>query len=92
MDKGKEWCDKFTSECFADPNMFEKPIPSHKVENFTNVAMKVKVSTKGMKIREVQGTRDIFGRLLFLALNEKIDLRKILKFPLTPVPILMELL
>ena len=86
MDKGKEWCDKFTSECFADPNRFEKLIPRHKVKIFTNVAMKVKVSTKDMKIREDQGTRYIFGRRLFLALNEKLDLHEILKFSLTPVP------
>ena len=32
MDKGKEWCDEFASECFADPNRFEKPIPRHKVK------------------------------------------------------------
>ena len=31
--------------------------------------------------------RDLFGRLLGISLNEKIDIKKVLTFPLTPVPL-----
>ena len=72
--------------CFADPSRFEKPISRRKIKNFSNVAMKVNITTKDMKIKEIQGTRDLFGRLLFLALQQQVDLCKVFKFPLTPVP------
>lgn len=40
-----------------------------------------------MKILELQGTRDLFGRLLYLATNTEIYLHKVFRYSLTPVPL-----
>ena len=39
-----------------------------------------------MKIKEVRGTRDLLGRLLYLATEMKIDMDMLSSYPLTPVP------
>ena len=31
--------------------------------------------------------RDLFGSILFLALQKKVDMEAVLKYPLTPVPL-----
>ncbi len=31
---GKEWCDTSRSECFTNPERFEKPNPRYKIKNF----------------------------------------------------------
>ena len=62
---GGTWCNQFQEECFADPGRFEKPIPRRKVKHFVTDAVKTKMTTKDIKIRELQGTRDLFGRLYF---------------------------
>ena len=87
MDKGKSWHDDFLAGCFQDASRFEKPIPRRKVKNFASAALKSKVSMKDLKVVELQGTRDLFGRLLFLSTVEKVDLEKVFKYPLTPVPL-----
>ena len=55
--------------------------------NFNQDAVKVKFTTKDKEIKEAKCTRDIYGRLLFLALTQGLDLAKIMTFPLTPVPL-----
>ena len=64
--KGQAWCDDFTNGCFQDPSRFQKPIPRKKVKNFVTTAIKSKVGSKDVKIKELQGTRDLFARLLYL--------------------------
>jgi hypothetical protein len=81
--KGSQWHQEFVNDCKANAGRFEKPIKRRKVKNFTQDAVKVKVTTKDKQIREVKCTRDQFGRLLFLAVTQKLDL---LSYPLTPVP------
>ena len=49
--------------------------------------MKTKVSVKDKKIRELKGTRDLFGRLLYLAATHNLDLQVVFRYPLTPVPL-----
>jgi hypothetical protein len=56
------------------------------VKNFTQDAVRVKVTTTDKKIREAKCTRDIFGRFLFLAVSQNVDLGLVLSYPLTPVP------
>ncbi len=48
--------------------------------------MRTKIGGKDQKIREIRYTRDIFGRLLYLAITQKLDLAEVLSFPLTDVP------
>ena len=43
-------------------------------------------STQASKIQQTKVTRDIFGRLLFLLITEKIDVKRIFAYPLVPEP------
>ena len=54
------------------------------MKNFAADAVKVKVDGK---IKELQGKRDIIGRLLYLAVIEDLDLHVVFTYPLTPVPL-----
>ena len=87
LEKGKAWHDEFLNGCLKDSSRFEKPIPRRKVKNFATAAVKSKVGGNDLKVVELQGTRDLFGRLLFLSTLEKIDLEKVFQYPLTPVPL-----
>lgn len=86
-EKGHEWCQEFLDGCFDDHLRFERPIPRLKVKNFTSSAVKTTVSAKEGKVAVLQGTRDLFGRLLYLSSVEHINLEKVYMFPLTPVPL-----
>lgn len=48
--------------------------------------MKKNKSKAAQQLAAAKGTRDLFGRLLFLSIERKIDLKKIFSFPLTPEP------
>ena len=67
--------------------VFEKPIPRRKVKSFVCNAVSVKLPVKDRRIKELQGTRDLFGRLLYLSTVNDIDLKLVLAYPLTPVPL-----
>ena len=86
QEKGSEWHQKFVNECKEDPARFDKPIKRQKVKNFAQDAVKMKVPAKDQRIKEVKCTRDLFGRLLYLAVTQNIDLGTVLSYPLTPVP------
>jgi len=47
----------------------------------------VKLTPKERKVKEVKCTRDLFGRLLYLAMSQKLDLGLVLSYPLTGVPL-----
>ena len=87
VETGKKKCQEFTDGCFANPARFEQPIPRQKVKNFSTDAVKVKITTKDKKIKELQGTQDLFGRLLYLAATNDLDLELVFNYPLTPVPL-----
>ena len=40
-----------------------------------------------MRIKELECARDLFGRLLYLSTKSEFDMRKIVTYPLTPVPL-----
>ena len=86
-DNGNKWYDEFKSECFANEARFEQKITRKKVNNFASEAIKTKISAKDMKVHEVKGTRDLFGRLLYLATVMKLDMKKVFAYPLTPIPL-----
>lgn len=47
----------------------------------------MKVSTKDLKAQEMKFTRDLFGRLVYLATTMSLDIKKVLAYPLTPFPL-----
>ncbi|KAG7161672.1 hypothetical protein Hamer_G030971 [Homarus americanus] len=84
---GDKRCNTFIKECFEDPARFEKPISRSKLKNFSSDAIRVKLTVKDRKIKELQGTRDLFGRLLYLAASNNMDLALVFRYPHTPVPL-----
>ena len=70
-----------------DSSRFEKPLKRRKVRNFASVAIKSKIRGKDEKVVELKTTRDLLGRLVYLACTRKIELAKVFPFPLTPVPL-----
>ena len=87
MELGTKYAEAFKTECVKNPLRFEKPIPRRKIRNFASDAVKSKLTVKDKTIKELQGTRDLFGRLLYLSAKEKIDLSVVFAYPLTPVPL-----
>ena len=85
--KGTVLYEEFVGKCFSDPTRFEKPIKKKKITNFASAAVKSSMKTKDLKVLELQGTRDLFGRLLYISTNGGIDLEHVFRFPLTPVPL-----
>ena len=57
------------------------------MKNFAADAVKIKVTEKKSKTKELQGKRDIIGRLLYLAVIEDLDLHVVFTYPLKPVPL-----
>ena len=57
-----------------------------KIHNFAKEAANFYL-TKKNNIMKVKIEYDLFGSILFLALQRKIDMGEMLKFPLTPVPL-----
>ena len=85
-EKGDQGSEAFRDACFSDPLNFEKPIKRRKVDNFASAAVK-KTTVSKIKQNQIQGTRDLFGRLLIISTMAKIYLEKVLEFPLTVFPL-----
>ena len=54
------------------------------MRNFASAAIKSKVRGKHEKVVELKTTRDLLGRLVYLACTRKIELERVFPFPLTP--------
>ncbi|KAL4702648.1 hypothetical protein ACJJTC_016455 [Scirpophaga incertulas] len=85
---GKKLREQFITECSESPDRFEKSIPRVKIMNFSNETVKKSVKS-GNKVQEIKMQRDLFGRLLGLSLDYKIDKEKFLCYPVTPLPMSM---
>lgn len=83
--KGEELRNRFIAECAADVNRFQKSLKQNVITNFSSMEKKKKVKVAD-KLVEVRLQRDLFGQLLVVALEKKIDIDKILTYPLTPIP------
>ena len=74
---GEEKRDAFVGECQSDPERFERAVSKVQIHNFASENFSKKnTSRKAAEIVEVKGTRDLFGRLLYLAITHGIDLAK----------------
>lgn len=77
----------FMKECNEDETRFSKPIKRNKVANFASDCVKgVYKSHISSKVANIKMERDIFGRLLAIAVEKKIDVEHCLSFPLAPMP------
>ena len=72
ISEGEGKRDTFIDECNDDHNRFEKSITKSKIINFaTENFVKKNKSKKANEIAQLKGTRDLFARLLYLAVAEK---------------------
>ena len=78
---------QFIDECSKDPQRFEKPIKRQKLETFASELGKHKIKVKDGRTIAACYMRDLFGSILSLSLEKKIDIFEVLSFPLTPVPL-----
>ena len=79
--------EKFIQECIEDPIRFDhKCIKRQNVRTFAMEGEKYLMPGKE-KLVEVKMERDLFGSILFIALQRKIDMGVVLRYPLTPTPL-----
>ena len=84
---GSEAQENFISECTANPKRFEdQSISRTEMHTFANEGAKRKVKLNG-KVKEMKMERDLFAKILCLALDQEIDMGEVLKYPLTPIPL-----
>ena len=80
-------CDCLIEDCNDDPSAYQNPIKRKKFKNFASEAGSYKVSRKNKSILSVSMTRNLFGSILYHALQAEIGMEQILRYPLTPVPL-----
>jgi hypothetical protein len=85
MSNGEKMRDEFIQNCCNDPESFERPIPRQKLHTFASEGVRIKKTRIDRKVQELRMERDLFGRILAIALEEKVDIRNVLEYPLTPV-------
>ncbi|CAG5093255.1 Protein of unknown function [Cotesia congregata] len=74
----------FIAETRVTPDRFDKAITKNKIINFDyKNTQKVKINGK---MKEVKMQRDVFGRLLYASLTNKIDIEKASSYSLAPIP------
>ena len=78
--------DKFIQECIDQPKRFEDKITRNKVLKFASEGKRYRLRSDN-KVASVQMVRDLFGSILFLSLQHKIDMEEVLFDPLTPIPL-----
>ena len=71
---------RFIEECVSDCTRYQKA-------KTTDDNTKYAVTSADKKLQEVGIARDVFGNTLYLALEKKVDMEEVLKYPLTPVPL-----
>ena len=87
LEEGNSKRDTFVEECQKSDDRFEEPIKKSKILNIaTENFSKKNKSTQASRIQQAKGARDISGRLLFLAIAKRIDVKRIFAYPLVPEP------
>ena len=81
---GKHAHEEFLNECLEDPNRFEENIKRQKVVTFATAVKKQKSTDKDNKIQAIGMMRDLFGSILYLVLQKRVDMATTLRYPLTP--------
>ena len=88
VSKGTTWANEFRQECIDNPVRFEKTIKRRKSKNFTTDAKKMNIPQKDLKVKEVLCTKDIWGRLVYLAAVQNLEWEHVMTMvPLSLVPI-----
>ena len=87
MEIGNKERIKFINECIARPERFEQRIKRQNLHTFATEGGKKKLTSKDGKLEETCLIRDLFGSILYVSLEKKVDMAEVLTYPLTPVPL-----
>ena len=85
--KGLEAHDAFVKERLVESSKsFHDPIKKQKLKTFGNQAKTARVSGKSRKTIEITAERNVFGQLVVLASNHRLNMENVMSYPLGPVP------
>ena len=86
-EKGREQMDMFVKQRLETSEVnFWNPVPNLKVKSFSTMAKKTNVKAND-KVITVGADRDLFGRLLIAANTREINLKEVLSYELSAVPL-----
>ena len=84
---GQKAREDFIIQWIKDPKRFEERIPGDKILNFANEGTSFSLRGANNKLIVAEMVRYLFGSILFLAIQRKIDMAEVLLFSLTPTPL-----
>ena len=84
QEAGNAHREKFIKEVNERPARFEEPIKYNKLNTFQNEGVKPK-KTGDNKLSELKIERNLYGRHLYIAIENSIDLSVILSYLITPI-------
>ena len=84
---GEEKRDVFVSECSSTSEQFIELIRKTTITTFASKNFEGKnKSKKVVELQVTKGTRDLFGRLLYLSVTNGMDLESVFSVPIPPEP------
>ena len=76
---GFSTCDCFIEDYHDDPNASQNPIKQQKIKHFASKAGSYKVLSENKNLVSVSMIRDLFGSILYHALQAEVDMEQILR-------------
>ena len=70
-----------------DSRQFEKLIKRQKIISFATETGKQKITASDGKVLSACLMHDLFRTIFYISLQRKVDMAKVLRYPLTPVPL-----
>jgi len=87
-EKGRAQMNSFVSERLNSNKVsFWDPVSNLKIKKIKTLTKKIQVKAADEKVITVGADRDLFGRLLIVANVRQINLKEVLSFELSPVPV-----
>ena len=74
-------------ECIEDTAKFKKHINRNKVHLFETDNKTFKLQGKGKEISAISLMKNLFGSISFFSVKQRINVRQVLKYPLTQMPV-----
>lgn len=85
-DIGKESFEEFLETRLKNKTTkFHNPLTKSKLKTFASASKSTPIKSP-MNVVKFKAERNVFGQLLILSQEHKVDMEKVLKYPLSPVP------
>lgn len=86
MKIGKQEYQNFVQSVISDPAAFEKPIEKQVISNFASIGATSK-RIRNNQVEVLKMERNYLSTLLVAAIDKKIDMKIVLQYPLSPIPL-----